>query len=309
LETVALGDLVVPKQVIGIANEVEIPLLDEVIWDGILGLAYPNKNLRKKHINPLFDNIITQNLLKNRGEKNQFAYYLGAERGSITFGGADMRFKKNLNDEFQWAPITEKNYWTISLLDIRKYHNKNNTYGDDEIVGNALCPSGCKSIIDTGTYLIYGPSDQLQSFLSDMSLESCADKHKLPNLGFIFKGVTQNGKDSAFELILTPDDYVLEFEVDGKSDCVVGIGSDNEDSGWTLGQVFLKAYYTVFDRESESVGFVKSNPNPFNPPSFDKRSLKRNSINGAIKDLVGDGAVDDSINRKFLSYVKSNNNN
>jgi hypothetical protein len=28
LESVALGQLVVPKQVIGIANEVEIPLLD-----------------------------------------------------------------------------------------------------------------------------------------------------------------------------------------------------------------------------------------------------------------------------------------
>ena len=47
----------------------------------------------------------------------------------------------------------------------------------------------------------------------------------------IFKGVEQNGKDSAFELILTPEDYVIEFEVDGKEDCVVGIGSNIENSG------------------------------------------------------------------------------
>jgi hypothetical protein len=127
---------------------------------------------------------------------------------------------------------------------------------------DALCPSGCKSIVDTGTYLIYGPSDQLQSFLSDMTIQNCSEKHNLPNLGFMFKGFTKNGKDTAFELILTPDDYVLEFDVDGKNDCVVGIGSDNEDSGWTLGQVFLKAYYTVFDRDNEAVGFVKSNPSP-----------------------------------------------
>lgn len=130
------------------------------------------------------------------------------------------------------------------------------------MVEDALCPNGCKSIIDTGTYLIYGPSDQLQSFLADMTIKGCEEKHKLPNLGFMFKGYSKNGKDTAFELVLTPDDYVLEFDVDGKNDCVVGIGSDNEDSGWTLGQVFLKTYYTVFDRDNEAIGFVKSNPNP-----------------------------------------------
>jgi hypothetical protein len=95
-----------------------------------------------------------------------------------------------------------------------------------------------------------------------MTLNTCEDRNSLPSLGFIFKGYTKDGKDEAFELILTPDDYVLEFEVNGNSDCVIGIGSDNEDSGWTLGQVFLRAYYTVFDRESEAIGFVKSNPDP-----------------------------------------------
>lgn len=45
-ETITLGDLVVKEQIIGIATEVEVPLLDEVVWDGILGLAYPNQNLK-----------------------------------------------------------------------------------------------------------------------------------------------------------------------------------------------------------------------------------------------------------------------
>jgi len=117
--------------------------------------------LRKKHINPLFDNIINQGILHQRGEKNQFAYYLGMDRGAITFGGADMRFKKNMDEEFKWAPISEKNYWTITLMDIRKY-KPNKKDSDDDMIGNALCPNGCKAIVDTGTYLIYGPSDQLQ---------------------------------------------------------------------------------------------------------------------------------------------------
>jgi len=162
METIGLGDLIIKDQVIGIAKEVEIPLLDEVIWDGILGLAYPNKNLVSKGIAPIFDNIINQDLLHKRGEKNQFSYYLGIDRGAIIFGGADMRFKQNINEEFKWSPITEKNYWTITLIDIKKYKNHPQPEQDDDMVTGALCPYGCKSIVDTGTYLIYGPSDQLQ---------------------------------------------------------------------------------------------------------------------------------------------------
>ena len=107
-----------------------------------------------------------------------------------------------------------------------------------------------------------------------MTLDDCSKKHLLPTLGFVFKSFPVNGRESSFELILTPEDYVLEFDVNGNNDCVVGIGADNEDSGWTLGQVFLKAYYTVFDRETESIGFVRSNPDPFKmTPQFTNNSI------------------------------------
>ena len=161
-ETIHLGDLTVPNQLIGVATEVEIPLLDEVIWDGILGLAYPNANLRKQHIKPLFDNIIAQNILTSKGEKNQFAYYLGADKGAISFGGADMKYKRSLDEEFVWAPISEENYWTISLIDVRKEESTRLSESSEDVIRGKLCPGGCKAIIDTGTYLIYGPSEVIQ---------------------------------------------------------------------------------------------------------------------------------------------------
>jgi hypothetical protein len=69
-ETVILGDMIVPNQVIGVATEVDIPLLDDVLWDGILGLAYPNKHLREYHIDPLVDNMMKNDILINKGERN-----------------------------------------------------------------------------------------------------------------------------------------------------------------------------------------------------------------------------------------------
>ena len=47
-------------------------------------------------------------------------------------------------------------------------------------------------------------------------------------------------------------------------DCVIGIGPDN-DSGWTLGQVFLRSFYTVFDRDTDRVGFIRNNPRAKHP--------------------------------------------
>lgn len=169
-EIIRLGDLEIPHQTIGVATEVQIPLLDEVRWDGILGLAYPNSNMKKKQIKTLFDNIIFQGLLTKKGEKNQFAYYLGADTGAITFGGADMRYKSSLEEEFLWTPITEENYWTNSLIDIEKSYNRNMknfeiTKGYNvnfkQPKKDLVCPDQCKSIMDTGTYLIYGPPEQV----------------------------------------------------------------------------------------------------------------------------------------------------
>lgn len=141
-----------------------------------------------------------------------------------------------------------------------------------------------------------------------MTIKTCEDKVNLPNLGFMFKGFKKDGKDTAFELILTPDEYVLEFDVDGKSDCVVGIGSDTEDSGWTLGQVFLKAYYTVFDRDTESIGFVKANPNPQNIIVKEVLNVEKNNglfKNNFSKNIKQNSKSMNNLNSSLSKYPKN----
>ena len=46
-DTITIGDLKVNGQVFGMADTIDVPLLDEVVWDGIIGLAYPNQKLNK----------------------------------------------------------------------------------------------------------------------------------------------------------------------------------------------------------------------------------------------------------------------
>ena len=56
-----------------------------------------------------------------------------------------------------------------------------------------MCPNGCKTVIDTGTYLIYGPANKIIKLLDGMVLETCADKNKLPDIAFEFMGEIEGG--------------------------------------------------------------------------------------------------------------------
>jgi hypothetical protein len=73
--------------------------------------------------------------------------------------------------------------------------------------------------------------------------------------------VHMEGKRSTEEVIDCVDPSNRADASKCKRDCVIGIAPDN-DPGWTFGQVFLRSFYTVFDRTigSERVGFLRNNP-------------------------------------------------
>jgi len=321
-DVVNIGDsLKVRDQVFGMAKQVDVPLLDEVVWDGIIGLAYPNEDLSRQGILPLFDNMMqTDGLLDSK----VFSYYLGIRGGAMTFGGIDERFMMDLSGSrdrkkvsspkpavsttkgvmlatpataapavllevdrkldasaeddimanvppppapkssadagapksFLYAKVTDKGYWTIEIVDILLQGDT-----DEKPISTGACrdrPNGrCTAIVDTGTYLIYGPQDQVTNKLSSVVINSCDDVKDLPKLIFVLYA----GEDAEpARLTLHPHDYTLEFRVgESESDCVLGIGPDNDD-GWTFGQVFLRSFYTVFDRELDQIGFARANP-------------------------------------------------
>lgn len=134
----------------------------------------------------------------------------------------------------------------------------------------AFHDGGKNSIIDTGTYLIYAPKNTMENYLKDLKINNCDEKYNLPHLIFQIKSdEIKTIKGSAIiEIVLTPNDYVIEY-VDKKNntkECILGIQPDEQSEednvdGWTLGQVFLKAYYTIFDKDNLKIGFVRSKRN------------------------------------------------
>lgn len=242
-----------------------------------------------KGVTPLFDNIMKQKLLSRSQSEggaalaNQFAYYIDDTQGQMTFGGVNCEFVVKNSDalaagadpaaeaaaieqckrSFQFVPVTRQTYWTLTLDDVSlSYPTGAVVPAGQKLKGN--CGRfGCRAIVDTGTYLIY-TSKFFAAPSAWSSFSHCADTRLLPNITFHFRSDRVRDRapgsaraDQVVSLTLEPKEYVLKFDNSrSKEDCVVGISPD-KDAVFTLGQVFLRAYYAVFDRDENRVGFSK----------------------------------------------------
>ena len=237
---VSIESLIIPSQVVGVAENIDIPLFGEVLWDGIVGLAYANVKMRERGLTPLMDTLMSEGLL----ESNVFSYWVSKGAGAITFGGVNQDY---VNEAISpvWVPLLETRYWTLQLLNVH--------IDGEPLIGAFHRP--IKAVVDTGTYLIYGPSSIIevharQTILKLLSLQDC-EKSTLPVISFVF-----SCEGTPCELSLHPEDYVIAFENEDSQDCVIGLAADSDQGDWTLGQVFLSPFVTAFDRSQDRIGFM-----------------------------------------------------
>ncbi|NXN93352.1 CATE protein, partial [Rhinopomastus cyanomelas] len=216
-------------------------------FDGILGLAYPS--LAVDGVTPVFDNMMAQDLV----ELPLFSVYMSGNPesplgGELLFGSFDTsRFTGTLN----WVPVTQQGYWQIQVDNIQ--------------VGGTVtfCASGCQAIVDTGTSLITGPTKdikELQSYIGATSVDGvfaveCGSLDAMPDVTFTINGLPY---------VLSAQSYTLMEYSGSAAFCTSGFqGQDIAPPAgplWILGDVFIRKFYSVFDRGNNRVGLAPAVP-------------------------------------------------
>ncbi|KAJ3161242.1 hypothetical protein HK101_000841 [Irineochytrium annulatum] len=231
--------------------------------DGLMGLGYEsisNINYQTGLSANWFDNL---NL--KRHEK-RFAFYLSndAEKdyGEVTFGGDD---PSKYTGNIQWFPVTDQSYWQMSQT--------NWTWAVGSQSGPLAPPSASTgaipdSIVDTGTTLVYLPQAAADGINGAVGakfddaagayvLPSC-DTSKLPSVHLIAPSSGSKGKPYTFEIPASV--YVIE-NTDNQNkptgQCITGFVNGGDDLG-ILGDIFIRAYYSIFDKDANRIGFAKA---------------------------------------------------
>uniref|UniRef100_A0A667I1Y8 Napsin-A n=1 Tax=Lynx canadensis TaxID=61383 RepID=A0A667I1Y8_LYNCA len=211
-------------------------------FDGVLGLAFPV--LAVGGVRPPLDVLVDQGLL----DKPVFSFYLNrdpeaADGGELVLGGYD---PAHYIPPLTFVPVTIPAYWQIHMGRMKVG------------TGLTLCAQGCAAILDTGTSLITGPTEEIQalnkaiggiSLLVGVYLIQCETIPRLPPVSFLLGGVWFN---------LTAQDYVIQSVRGGFRLCLSGFQALDMPSPagplWILGDVFLRTYVAVFDRGNLTSG-------------------------------------------------------
>ncbi|XP_055991533.1 napsin-A [Sorex fumeus] len=221
-------------------------------FDGILGLGFPI--LAVEGVRPPLDALVDQGLL----DKPVFSFYLNrdpkaANGGELVLGGSD---PNHYIPPLTFLPVTIPAYWQIHMEQVMLG------------IGLTVCAKGCAAILDTGTSLITGPTEEIQALneaiggsplMTGQYLIQCSKVPALPPVSFLLGGVWFN---------LTAEEYVIQITRGGVSFCLSGFQALDlpPPAGplWILGDVFLGTYVAVFDRGNQKdgarVGLARARP-------------------------------------------------
>ena len=185
-------------------------------------------------------------------DKNQFSFYLSDEnenaKSQIIFGEANKKFYKG---EINWHNVTEASYWQLDMEDI---------YLNNESMN--FCNGPCKLVIDTGTSIITGPTDDLRNLLPKIPIKDCENIHEMPELGFKIDDILYT---------LKPREYIL---FPNNKNITKDFSSNNYTNVFNNSNIKNSNYYNDNDKISPN----NANDNKGNKLNSEDSRLIRNNI-------------------------------
>ncbi|XP_049714428.1 renin [Elephas maximus indicus] len=224
----------------------ELPVIPFMLakFDGILGMGFPAQAV--SGVTPVFDNIISQGVLK----EDVFSVYYSRNShllgGEIVLGGSDPQYYQG---NFHYVSLSKNGLWQIKMK------------GVSVRSATLFCEEGCAAMVDTGASFITGPTSSLKLLMDALGAKelitneyvvNCNQVPTLPDISFHLGGRAYT---------LTSADYVLQ-DLDSNDDdlCTLAIhGLDvPPPTGplWVLGASFIRKFYTEFDRRNNRIGFA-----------------------------------------------------
>ncbi|XP_016078809.1 PREDICTED: chymosin-like [Miniopterus natalensis] len=234
-DTVIVSNIVDRHQTVGLSTKEPGDVFTYSQFDGILGLAYPS--LASEYSVPVFDNMMNRHLVA----QDLFSVYMSRNGpGSmLTLGAIDPSY---YTGSLHWVPITVQEYWQFTVDSVTV----------DGVV--VACEGGCQAILDTGTSMLVGPSSDIFSIQKAIGATkdqfgmfdiNCQSLSSMPTVVFHINGKMYPLPPSAY----TSQDSGF---------CTSGFQGDDSSEQWILGDVFIREYYSVFDRANNRVGLAKA---------------------------------------------------
>ncbi|MGH0160377.1 UNVERIFIED_CONTAM: hypothetical protein FKN15_039301 [Acipenser sinensis] len=238
-DTVTIGGIIDPNQMFGLSETEPGSFLYYSPFDGILGLSYPS--ISSSGATPVFDNMMNQGLVS----QDLFSIYLsrnGAAGSVVLFGGIDESY---YTGQINWVPVTYQGYWQIAV---------DNIMINGQVVA---CSQGCQAIVDSGTSLIAGPPTEISSIQqwigavnsNNEYLINCQNIPSMPQVVVTINGIPYTLPAAA---------YVRQIN----GQCTSGFQSMSLPTAqgdlWILGDVFIREYYSIFDRGNNMVGLAQA---------------------------------------------------
>ncbi|KAF9818610.1 hypothetical protein IEO21_02590 [Rhodonia placenta] len=198
-----------------------------------MGMAWPA--LSKLDADPFFWTAISQGVVS----EGVFAFYLSGSDSELYLGGTDSSLYSG--DLEYHDLVSSAGYWTIG--------------GASAIVNGQTVVSDFETIIDSGTTLMFGPTDAVAQFYSGIDgAQSLGDGSygipcdSFPTVAFTWGGNTFTISSDAFNL-----------GDNGNGLCQAALGGEDlglGDNVWLLGDTLMQSVYTAFSVDNSAVGFA-----------------------------------------------------